>query len=59
MPLSKKIWVDPPNGWQYGFPKKWDGKGTSKEWLLKEGYPQEEIDACGEAFYIRCWEAEE
>ena len=59
MPLSKKVWVDPPSGWKYGFPKKWNQQGTSKEWLLKEGYPQEEMDAHGKAFYIRCWETEE
>jgi len=28
------------------------------EWLVKEGYPQSEIDACGDHFYCRYWEAD-
>jgi len=28
------------------------------EWIVKEGYPQEEIDKCGEHFWLRYWEAE-
>jgi hypothetical protein len=22
--MSKKIWIDPPSGWKYGFPKVYD-----------------------------------
>jgi hypothetical protein len=56
-----KIWVDPPSGWKYGFPKIWDSEqdGSMREWMLKCGYPQREIDSCGEHFYIRQWEAKD
>ena len=51
------IWVDPPSGWRYGFPKLWDGKGDSTEWLIANGYPKAEIEACGDYFFVRSWEA--
>jgi hypothetical protein len=31
---------------------------TVMEWIVKEGYPQEEINKCGEHFWLRYWEAE-
>lgn len=54
-----KIWVDPPSGWKYGFPKLWNGIGDFKEWLIKEGYPKKEIDSLGEHFYVRQWSDED
>jgi hypothetical protein len=27
-------------------------------WLLQNGYPQAEVDACGAHFYVRYWEAD-
>lgn len=34
------VWVDPPSGWQYGFPKvKTDPTQDMEEWLLLNGYP--------------------
>jgi len=56
-----KVWIDPPSGWQYGFPKVWDPE-IDKDvmaWIVNEGYPQTEIDALGDSFYFRSWEAEE
>jgi hypothetical protein len=53
--------IDPPSGWKYGFPKPIDlqeSKGRVLEWLVENGYPQKEIDACGEHFYSRYWETE-
>ena len=49
--------IDPPSGWRYGFPKAIpnDVKNVLK-WLVENGYPQAEIDACGEHFYCRHWE---
>ena len=43
-----RIMVDPPNGWKYGFPKQFDPyrDGDIRKWLVANGYPQEEIDAC-------------
>lgn len=54
-----KVWVDPPRGWQYGFPKVWTPE-TDQDvtvWLVKEGYPQAEIDSLGKSFSFRSWEA--
>jgi len=56
MKTSTKLWIDPPSGWRYGFPKTWDQTGDMQEWLLSEGYPQQEIDACGKSFYVRQWQ---
>ena len=51
--------IDPPSGWKYGFPKELpeDIKDT-KKWLVENGYPQREIDSCGDHFYCRFWEQE-
>ena len=59
MKKSTKLWIDPPSGWRYDFPKTWDQTGDMNEWLLSEGYPQHEIDACGTSFYVRQWAVEE
>jgi len=49
--------IDPPSGWRYGFPKVLpDDVENVLEWLVSEGYPQFEIDACGKHFYCRYWE---
>ena len=40
-------WIDPPEGWKYGFPKpmsndlKYDHTHGVEEWLIDEGYPRE------------------
>jgi hypothetical protein len=54
-----KVYVDPPSGWQYGFPKVFDPivDGDVMEWIVKEGYPQSEIDKLGNSFYFRSWDA--
>lgn len=48
----KRQWVDPAEGWKYGFPKIYDSDtdGTMTEWLLKNGYPESMIQ-----FPIRYW----
>lgn len=45
---------DPPSGWKYGFPKLYSPKeGESlEETLLRDGYPQSEIDNGGSK-YVR------
>ena len=50
--------IDPPSGWRYGFPKPLpeEVKDDVLPWLIGEGYPQSEIDHCGEHFYCRYWE---
>ena len=38
---------DPPSGWMYGFPKVYaplDGE-SMKDTLLRDGYPQHEVDS--------------
>lgn len=52
-----KIRVDPPLGWQYGFPKEMeDDRLDLNQWLFDNGYPQEMIDQFeGE---VPCWVTE-
>ncbi len=52
-----KVWIDPPSGWRYGFPKVYDGSrdGEIYTWLVEQGYPQSEIDSLGTQFYWRSW----
>ena len=54
-----QLWVDPPSGWKYGFPKVWDGEGKMTDWLIENGYPQKEIDSCGDYFFVRQWPVED
>ena len=45
----KKLVVDPPGGWRYGFPMPVPEGYTSMEkegriaWFLEQGYPEEDI----------------
>ena len=43
----KRLMIDPPSGWMYGFPKP-ISKDTAifdlDEWLVSVGYPQKLID---------------
>ena len=50
-----KILIDPPNGWRHGFPKEYDTYRDPpiREWLVKEGYPQQEIDQLGPNLVVR------
>lgn len=56
-----KIWVDPPEGWKYGFPAVFDtaNDGTMHEWIVKKGYPAQLIEEYGTAWAVRAWAAEE
>ena len=46
--------IDPPSGWKYGFPKVLpDDVTNTMKWLVENGYPQAEIDACGDNFWCR------
>jgi hypothetical protein len=55
------IWVDPPEGWKYGFPAIYDPDtdGQMSEWIVNKGYPIEVIKEYGESWAVRCWPAEE
>ena len=52
--------IDPPSGWKYGFPMPLPDPRPENilKWLVEQGYPQAEIDACGDHFYSRYWETE-
>lgn len=56
-----KVWVDPPSGWKYGFPKVWDKvlHPDFNAWIISEGYPQSLKDYLGKHFYVRQWQVEE
>jgi hypothetical protein len=52
----KRKMIDPPSGWKYGFPKEIpEHIDDTRQWLLDNGYPQSEIDACGDQFFVRGW----
>ena len=50
--------IDPPGGWQYGFPKPYTplpGE-TLVEWLVREGYPA--VEAEWAINHLRYWETD-
>lgn len=53
-PAEPSLLYDPPSGWQYGFPRPYKplpGE-TLEQTLLRDGYPQKEID-WGGAKHVR------
>jgi len=53
------LMVDPPSGWQYGFPKPAPTEKVDMlKWLVDNGYPQKLIDQ-GMGKYVRYYEHEE
>lgn len=55
--MSKKvIMVDPPSGWQYGFPAPLDDSMTFQEQLARHKYPVEDYELAEN--YSRYWEEE-
>ena len=58
---SNMIWVDPPEGWKYGFPAIYDPEtdGQLSDWVVRKGYPLLTIKEYGDAWAVRCWPAEE
>lgn len=49
-------WVDPPEGWMYGFPKKVDEafhnmREDKTQWYIDNGYPKEKVHLLE---YTRC-----
>lgn len=57
--MARQTIYDPPSGWRYGFPRPYvplPGESLA-ETLLRDGYPQKEIDNGGEK-YVRFWETE-
>ncbi len=56
----QRLMIDPPSGWKYGFPKPIpeEQQHRTLKWLVENGYPQSEINACGKHFYYRYWKEE-
>jgi hypothetical protein len=57
---SNMIWVDPPEGWKYGFPAIYDPEkdGQMSDWIVRKGYPLLTIKEYGESWAVRCWPVE-
>lgn len=53
-PAPIAVWVDPPSGWKYGFPKEapYPLPDNMIEWVIDQGYPRVEVESLGEHFYI-------
>jgi len=53
---TKVLWIDPPEGWRYGFPREVpegiEGDAIN-EWMIEIGYPKEKIEEYGEYFHCR------
>ena len=48
--------IDPPGGWRYGFPKEIpEDIDNTQQWLIENGYPESEIKALGDSFFVRGW----
>lgn len=41
---GKKVLIDPPTGWMYGFPKDFIVGDDVKQFLLDNGYPAEDVE---------------
>lgn len=52
---ADEVFVDPPSGWQYGFPALWSRKEYPKveDFLRAKGYPEKDIEFG--ASYLRMW----
>lgn len=58
----ENLFIDPPEGWRYGFPKIIPPEHQSRtlEWLVEQGYPKTLLDSMGDYFICRYWnEAED
>lgn len=50
------IYIDPPSGWKYGFPKKVDENSDFRQILIDAGYPEKDLDFA--LRYMRSWRDE-
>ena len=57
---SNMMWVDPPEGWKYGFPAIYDpvNDGKMRDWIVRKGYPLLTIKEYGEQWMVRTWPVE-
>lgn len=56
--MSKKTYVDPPQGYKYGFPKEVTEEAylDFRKFLLDNGYPEKDVEFAMK--YCRMWEEE-
>lgn len=57
---NTRVWVDPPSGWKYGFPKVYDPVTDNPnvvEWIIDSGYPRKLMESFKDHFHYRTWEA--
>lgn len=53
-----KTMIDPPRGWNYGFPKELPAEVKDvRSWLIENGYPESQVDFAMK--YLRMWVSEE
>ena len=57
---SNMMWVDPPEGWKYGFPAIYNpvNDGKMRDWIVRKGYPLLTIKEYGEQWMVRTWPVE-
>ena len=57
--MNKKMMIDPPSGWRYGFPLPYDEgqDGPIEDFLKAQGYPERDIEFALQ--YMRVWPVEE
>lgn len=60
----KKVLIDPPEGWKYGFPKVappeyalWSEQELA-DWVVANGYPRSLVWEYGDHFHVRFMEAD-
>lgn len=53
------MWIDPPSGWKYGFPKVKTCDMPMYDWLRGNGYPQSEFNEDNTLPYYREYPAYE
>ncbi len=58
MKVNERMWVDPPQGYLYGFPKIYTPSedGDFTKWMIKNGYPKEDLTS---TTYCRYWPVED
>lgn len=50
----KKVMVDPPSGWKYGFPAELEPGKKYEDLLREKGYPEKDIEFAMK--YSRGWD---
>lgn len=55
----EEVWIDPPSGWMYGFPKRMPlSEKDPVEWIISQGYPRSMVDSFKDHFHCRMWKVD-